>query len=64
MAKVEGYVSHQLSWLLDEASDCSSPISVHIKAHAPTVPNEIVIEGFCVHPKVSASQSSCANSAK
>jgi hypothetical protein len=29
MAEVEGYASHQLSGLLDEASDCSSPILVH-----------------------------------
>jgi hypothetical protein len=28
VAEVEGYASHQLSGLLDEASDCSSPISV------------------------------------
>jgi hypothetical protein len=29
MAEVEGYVSHHLSEVLDEASDCSSPLSVH-----------------------------------
>jgi hypothetical protein len=29
MAEVEGYVNHQLSAVLDEASDRSSLISVH-----------------------------------
>jgi hypothetical protein len=55
MAKAEGYVSHQLSGILDEASDCSSPISVHIGPRG-------VFAG--IRSKVSASQSSGANGAK
>jgi hypothetical protein len=50
MVEVEGYVSHQLLGLSDEASDYSSSISVrrflHLRAQAPTVPNEIVIEAM------------------
>jgi hypothetical protein len=30
MAEAEGYASHQLSGFLDEASDCSSSIPMHI----------------------------------
>jgi hypothetical protein len=29
MAEVEGYVSHHLSEVSDEANDCSSPLLVH-----------------------------------
>jgi hypothetical protein len=55
MAEVEGYANHQLSGLSDEASDCSSPISVHIGSRG-------VFAG--VRPKVSTSQSSGTNGAK
>jgi hypothetical protein len=55
MAEVEGYVSHQFSGLLDEASDCSSPIPVHKGPQG-------VFASIC--PKVSTSQSSSANGAK
>jgi hypothetical protein len=55
MIEVEGYVSHWLSELLDEASDCSSPISVHTGPRG-------VFAG--IRPKVFASQNSGANGAK
>jgi hypothetical protein len=55
MAEVEGYVSHQLSGLSDEASDFSSPISVHTGLRG-------VFAG--IRPKVFASQRSGANGAK
>jgi hypothetical protein len=55
MAEVEGYVSHQLSGLSDEANDCSSRILVHTRPQG-------VFAG--IRPKVSASQSSGANNAK
>jgi hypothetical protein len=55
MVEVEGYVSHQLLGLSDEASDYSSSISVHIGPRG-------VFVG--IRPKVSASQSSGANGAK
>jgi hypothetical protein len=29
VAEAEGYASHQLSGLLDEVNDCSSPFPVH-----------------------------------
>jgi hypothetical protein len=55
MTEVEGYASHQLSGVSDEASDCSSPILVHTRRRR-------VFAGIC--SKVSTSQSSSANGAK
>jgi hypothetical protein len=55
MAEVEGYVSHQLLGLSDEASDCSSPTSVHTGPRG-------VFAG--IRPKVSVFQSLGANGAK
>jgi hypothetical protein len=43
MEEVEGYATHQLLGLSDEASNCSSPILVYT---GPMVPNEIVIEAM------------------
>jgi hypothetical protein len=55
MIEVEGYVSHRLLGLLDEASDYSSPISVH------TGPRGVFVR---IRPKVFVSQSLGANGAK
>jgi hypothetical protein len=55
VAEAEGYASHQLLGLSDEASDCSSPIPVHAGSRG-------VLVGVC--PKVSTSKSSGANGAK
>jgi hypothetical protein len=55
VAEVEGYASHQLLGLSDEASDCSSPISVHTGPRG-------VFTG--IRSKVSTSHSSGANGAK
>jgi hypothetical protein len=55
VAEVEGYASHQLSGLPEEAGDSSSPISVHTGSRG-------VFAG--IYPKVSMSQSSGDNSAK
>jgi hypothetical protein len=52
IAEAEGYASHQLPGLLDEASDCSSSIPMHAGPRG-------VLAGVC--PKVSMSQSSGAN---
>jgi hypothetical protein len=55
VVEAEGFASHQLPGLSDEASDCSSSIPVHAG------PLRVFI-GVC--PKVSTSQSSGANSSK
>jgi hypothetical protein len=55
VAEAEGYASHPLFELSDEASDCSSSIPVHTGPRG-------VFAGIC--PKVSMSQSSSANGAK
>jgi hypothetical protein len=55
VTEAEGYDSHQLSGLSDEASDCSSPFPVHAGPRG-------VLAGVC--PKVSTSQSSGANGSK
>ena len=55
VAEAEGYASHQLLGLSDEASDCSSPISVHTGPRG-------VFTG--IRSKVSTSHSSGANGAK
>jgi hypothetical protein len=55
VAEAEGYASHQLSGLSDEASDCSSPIPVYVGPRG-------VLVVVCM--KVSTSQSSGANGAK
>jgi hypothetical protein len=55
VAEAEGYASHQLSGLSDEASVCSSPILVH------PGPQGVLVG---VRLKVSTSQSSDTNGAK
>lgn len=55
VAEAEGYSSNQLTGFPNETSDCSSFIPMHTELQG-------ILAGVC--PKVSASQSSSANSAK